>query len=120
MCSATTALISRSTSSGRARKSAPPWVPEPVGFCTDPTVVGAPFALMGLVEGVGLGPRIAKDVSLGGDRERLAEDLGRDEAVIEEEALDEELAEDILGAEEEVDLGDGPERDVPGDFDEEL
>ena len=49
-----------------------------------------------------------------------AEDLGEDEAVIEEEALDEELAEDILGAEEEVDLGDGPERDLPGDFDEEL
>ena len=49
-----------------------------------------------------------------------AEDLGEDEAVIEEEALDEELAEDILGAEEEVDLGDGPEPDLPGDFDEEL
>jgi aminoglycoside phosphotransferase (APT) family kinase protein len=57
-------------------------VPEPVGFCTDPTVVGAPFALMGLVEGVGLGPRIAKDLSLGGDRERLAEDLGRELAKI--------------------------------------
>jgi hypothetical protein len=49
-----------------------------------------------------------------------AEDLGEDEAVIEEEALEEELAEDILGVEEEVDLGDGPERDLPGDFDEEL
>jgi DNA-directed RNA polymerase subunit omega len=56
-----------------------------------------------------------------------AEDLGEDEAVIEEEALEEEealaeeeLAEDILGAEEEVDLGDGPEPDLPGDFDEEL
>ena len=49
-----------------------------------------------------------------------AEDLGEDEAVIEEEALEEELAEDMLGAEEEVDLGDGPERDLPGDFDEEL
>jgi DNA-directed RNA polymerase subunit omega len=51
------------------------------------------------------------------------EDLGEDEAVIEEEeeeALEEELAEDILGVEEEVDLGDGPERDLPGDFDEEL
>ena len=57
-------------------------VPEPVGFCTDPGVVGAPFALMGLVEGVGLGPRIAKDLSLGGDRERLADDLGRELAKI--------------------------------------
>jgi aminoglycoside phosphotransferase (APT) family kinase protein len=57
-------------------------VPEPVGFCTDPSVFGAPFALMGLVAGVGLGPRIAKDLSLGGDRERLAEDLGRELAKI--------------------------------------
>jgi len=48
-----------------------------------------------------------------------AEDLGGDETVVEEEALEEELAEDILG-EEEGDLGDGPERDLPGDFDEEL
>jgi aminoglycoside phosphotransferase (APT) family kinase protein len=57
-------------------------VPEPVGFCDDPEVIGAPFALMGLVPGVGLGPRIAKDLSLGGDRERLAEDLGRELAKI--------------------------------------
>ncbi|WP_342104522.1 phosphotransferase family protein [Methylobacterium sp. SI9] len=57
-------------------------VPEPVGFCDDPAVIGAPFALMGLVEGVGLGPRIAKDLSLGGDRERLAEALGRELAKI--------------------------------------
>src|SRR5215471_19013188 len=48
-----------------------------------------------------------------------AEDLGGDETVVEEEALEEELAEDILG-EEDGDLGDGPERDLPGDFDEEL
>jgi len=45
----------------------------------------------------------------------VAEDLGEEEAVIEEEALEEGLAEDILGVEEEVDLGDGPERDLPGD-----
>ncbi|KAB1078563.1 phosphotransferase family protein [Methylobacterium soli] len=51
-------------------------VPEPVGFCHDAEVLGAPFALMGLVDGVGLGPRVAKDLSLGGDRERLAERLG--------------------------------------------
>lgn len=57
-------------------------VPEPVGFCDDPEVIGAPFALMGLVAGVGLGPRIAKDLSLGGDREKLAEDLGRELATI--------------------------------------
>ena len=57
-------------------------VPEPVGFCDDPEVIGAPFALMGLVPGVGLGPRIAKDLTLGGDRERLAADLGRELAKI--------------------------------------
>jgi aminoglycoside phosphotransferase (APT) family kinase protein len=26
-------------------------VPEPIGFCSDPDVIGAPFAMMGLVEG---------------------------------------------------------------------
>ncbi|WP_336489919.1 phosphotransferase family protein [Methylobacterium nigriterrae] len=57
-------------------------VPEPIGFCRDADVVGAPFALMALVEGVGLGPRIVKDLSLGGDRERLAEQLGRELARI--------------------------------------
>src|SRR3954468_14211908 len=57
-------------------------VPEPIGFCSDPEVIGAPFALMSLVEGVGLGPRIAKDLSLGGDRERLAEQLGSELAKI--------------------------------------
>lgn len=57
-------------------------VPKPVGFCADAGIVGAPFALMGLVDGVGLGPRIAKDLTLGGDRERLAETLGRELAKI--------------------------------------
>ncbi|WP_331312196.1 phosphotransferase [Methylobacterium oryzae] len=53
-------------------------VPEPVGFCADPGVVGAPFALMGLVTGIGLGPRVVKDTSLGGDRAALAERLWRE------------------------------------------
>jgi DNA-directed RNA polymerase subunit omega len=48
-----------------------------------------------------------------------AED-NEEEADLVEEALDEELAVDILGAEEEGDLADGPERDLPGDFDEDL
>jgi len=39
---------------------------------------------------------------------------------LEEESLDEELAVDILGAEEEADLADVPARDLPGDFDEDL
>jgi DNA-directed RNA polymerase subunit omega len=49
-----------------------------------------------------------------------AEDNEEEEAGLEEEALDEELAVDILGAEEEADLADGPARDLPGDFDEDL
>ncbi len=57
-------------------------VPEPIALCRDAGVIGAPFAVMGLVEGVGLGPRVAKDLSLGGDREALAEDLGRELAKI--------------------------------------
>jgi DNA-directed RNA polymerase subunit omega len=43
-----------------------------------------------------------------------------EETIVEEEGLDEELAVDILGAEEEGDLADVPARDLPGDFDEDL
>ncbi|MGL4439636.1 MAG: phosphotransferase family protein [Bosea sp. (in: a-proteobacteria)] len=57
-------------------------VPEPVAFCDDNTVLGSPFALMAKVEGVGFGPRIVKDMSIGGDRNRLAERLGRELAAI--------------------------------------
>src|SRR3954453_16865045 len=53
-------------------------VPEPVGFCNDPEVIGATFAVMGLVEGVGLGPRTAKDKPLGGERIRVAGQLARE------------------------------------------
>ena len=49
-----------------------------------------------------------------------AEEIEEEEADLEEEALGEELAVDILGAEEETDLADGPARDLPGDFDEDL
>jgi DNA-directed RNA polymerase subunit omega len=49
-----------------------------------------------------------------------AEDIAEGEADLEEEALDEELAVGILGAEEEADLADVPARDLPGDFDEDL
>src|SRR3954464_13781175 len=51
--------------------------PEPVGFCDDPDVIGAPFAMMGLVEGVGLGPRIAQDKKIGGDPAPLAQRVRR-------------------------------------------
>ena len=57
-------------------------VPEPVAFCDDASVLGGPFAVMAKVEGVGLGPRIVKDMALGGDRETLTERLGRELALI--------------------------------------
>jgi aminoglycoside phosphotransferase (APT) family kinase protein len=56
--------------------------PEPVGFYADADVIGAPFAVMSMVPGVGLGPRIVKDHSLGGDRTELAKRLGRELAKI--------------------------------------
>ena len=51
-----------------------------------------------------------------------ADDAGEEEeeAIVEEEALDEELGEDMLEAEEEADLADDPPRDTLGDFDEDL
>jgi DNA-directed RNA polymerase subunit omega len=57
------------------------------------------------------------DEEAGSETEDLAEE---EDSVLEEEGLDEELAEDMLGVEEEVDLGDAPARELPGDFDEEL
>jgi DNA-directed RNA polymerase subunit omega len=51
---------------------------------------------------------------------RQTEEIEEEEADFEEEALDEELAVDILEAEEETDLADGPARDLPDDFDEDL
>jgi len=61
---------------------------------------------------------LEEDEEAGAEADDL--DLEEGEAVIEEEALDEGLAEDILGVEEEVDLADAPVSDLPGDFDEEL
>jgi DNA-directed RNA polymerase subunit omega len=43
-----------------------------------------------------------------------------EEGALEEDSLDDELAEGMLGVEEDVDLADGPARDLNGDFDEEL
>lgn len=52
-------------------------VPQPVAFCHDPGVFGGPFALMAKVDGVGFGPRVARDMALGGDRAALVRELGR-------------------------------------------
>jgi aminoglycoside phosphotransferase (APT) family kinase protein len=56
--------------------------PTPIGFCENREVIGAPFAVVGMVEGVGLGPRIVKDARLGGDRMKLARRLGQELAKI--------------------------------------
>jgi DNA-directed RNA polymerase subunit omega len=66
----------------------------------------------------GVLPRVSAEFE--GEASEAAEEIEEDEAGTEEEALEEELAEDMLVAEEEVDLVDGTERDLPGDFDEEL
>lgn len=57
-------------------------VPEPLLLCDDAAVTGAPFFLMRRVAGTALGPRVVKDATLGGGRERLAEQLGRELARI--------------------------------------
>ncbi len=57
-------------------------VPVPVGYCDDPFVLGDGFSVVTMVDGVGLGPRIVKDHSLGGDRDALAFRLGRELARI--------------------------------------
>lgn len=50
-------------------------VPEPLFLCTDEAVVGGEFFVMRDIPGIGLGPRIVKDKTLGGDREQLANQL---------------------------------------------
>ena len=45
---------------------------------------------------------------------------GEEKAIVEVDALEEELGEDMLEAEEESDLADDPPRDTLGDFDEDL
>lgn len=57
-------------------------VPEPIGFCADPAVIGSPFALTGFVPGEALGARVVRDTRLGGDRETLARRLGQELAKV--------------------------------------
>jgi DNA-directed RNA polymerase subunit omega len=59
-------------------------------------------------------PRLEEEATL------EAEDIGEEDTELEEDALDEELAVDILGAEEEADLADAPADGPPDDFDEDL
>jgi aminoglycoside phosphotransferase (APT) family kinase protein len=37
-------------------------VPEPIGFCDDREIIGGPFALMAKVSGIGLGPKVVKEL----------------------------------------------------------
>lgn len=71
-------------------------VPEPLGFCDDPTVIGAPFSAMAWVGGTGYGPKVVRDASLGGDREALGRDLGCQLALIHRIDPDQALAR-VLG-----------------------
>ncbi len=66
----------------RAAHAAGVRVPEPVAFCDDPSVLGGPFAVMARVEGEGFGPKVVKTLALGGDREALTREIGRQMALI--------------------------------------
>jgi aminoglycoside phosphotransferase (APT) family kinase protein len=56
-------------------------VPEPIGFCDDSSVMGGPFALMAKVAGIGLGPKVVKELT-DADRPVLPERLAREMARI--------------------------------------
>lgn len=67
-------------------------VPRPVAFCEDESVAGRPFAVVERVQGVGYGPKIVREVKLGGDRAALGRELGRQLARIHAIAPDPVLA----------------------------
>ncbi len=56
-------------------------VPEPIAFCDDVGVMGAPFALMAKAPGVGLGSKVVKSLT-DADRPALTERLAREMARI--------------------------------------
>lgn len=57
-------------------------VPTPLYLCEDRSVLGTPFYIMARIDGVALGPKVVKDLSLGGNREALTAQLGRELARI--------------------------------------
>lgn len=67
-------------------------VPRPVAFCDDESIAGGPFAVVERVRGVGYGPKIVREVKLGGDRAALGRELGRQLARIHAIAPDPMLA----------------------------
>ncbi len=66
----------------RAAQEAGVTVPTPLFLCEDSAVLGTPFYIMDRIDGVALGPKVVKDTSLGGDREALTAQLGRELARI--------------------------------------
>jgi len=66
----------------RAAQAAGVTVPAPLWLCEDPGVLGRPFYVMQRLEGVAAGHRVVKDRDLGGDRDALAQRLGRELARI--------------------------------------
>lgn len=57
-------------------------VPEPLAACDDRSVIGKEFVVMRRVVGVAVGPKVARDETLGGEREALVERLGAELARI--------------------------------------
>ena len=57
-------------------------VPEPLWLCADAAVIGRPFFLMRRIGGTAAAHVLVKDRRVGGDRVRLAEQLGRELARI--------------------------------------
>ena len=57
-------------------------VPEPLWLCEDKDLIGSVFYIMAMVDGIGLGPKVAKDLTIGGDRQALGNTLGRELAKI--------------------------------------
>lgn len=57
-------------------------VARPVLYCADAGIFGKPFALYEKADGVALGARIVKDMTLGGERRELVRTLGRELAKI--------------------------------------
>jgi len=66
----------------RAAEGAGVTVPTPLYLCEDSSVLGTPFYIMARIDGAALGPKVVKDLSLGGDREALTALLGRELARI--------------------------------------
>ena len=66
----------------RAAHKAGITVPEPLWVCEDTDVIGREFYVMNRVDGIALGSKVVKDLSLGGDRDALGKQLGRELANI--------------------------------------